>query len=88
MMGSEELNKRFHPHPGNEELHEALYDEFFSFVEMLDQIVPDGRYKSLMVTALEEAAMWSHKAAAEAAMVKKDPDDIHEEGRHAANAHA
>jgi hypothetical protein len=40
---------------------------FREFAERLDEILVDGRAKSIAFTRLEDASMWSHKAIAERA---------------------
>lgn len=34
---------------------------FKSLCDVITKMVPDGRYKALTITALEEAAMWANK---------------------------
>lgn len=70
MLSSEELNKRFGKHRAAlegpnplEQYHGELREDFVAFAVKLDTL-PDGRNKSLALTALEEASMWSHKALA------------------------
>lgn len=71
MLSEEELKKRFGKHKGTlerpnplERKHHGFRMEFSNFAAMLDQLLPDGRNKSLALTALEECSMWSHKAIA------------------------
>lgn len=52
--------------------HAELRLLFKEFVEAIDERIPDGRYKSLMLTDLENASMWSHKAIAEHAPLASD----------------
>lgn len=52
--------------------HALLRRKFKEFVAFLDDELPDGRYKSLMLTDLENASMWSHKATAESAPLAQD----------------
>jgi hypothetical protein len=42
------------------------------FVRYLDDVCPDGRYKSLALTELEISAMLAHKAIAESAPLIRD----------------
>lgn len=71
MLSEEELLNRFGNHRAaiegpnpNELQHTILRGEFTEWAEWLDQELPEGRNKSLALTALEEASMWSHKAVA------------------------
>lgn len=71
MLSEEEIQKRFGKHKGtlegpnpNEFKHADVRDFYSKFAEYLDTKLPDGRNKSLAMTALEEASMWSHKAIA------------------------
>lgn len=86
MLGAEELGKRFGFHKATIEgpeatqpTHVLVRRAFLQFVIDLDKILPDGRYKSLAVTALEEGAMWSHKAIAERAPLEDLPGETHTE---------
>lgn len=76
MLGLKEIKNRFGFHKGTIEgpnatapQHADLRTGFINFVESLDKRLPDGRSKSLAMTALEEASMWAHKAIAETAPV-------------------
>lgn len=40
-----------------------IRNEFKEFAEWLDERLPEGRHKSLALTELEAAFMWSFKAA-------------------------
>lgn len=71
MLNDEEIEKRFGFHKATIEngknlpqKHGDLRRDFKSFAETIDIAAPDGRYKSLALTALEEASMWCHKALA------------------------
>ena len=44
------------------ELHELLGSKFVDFVSYLNEILDEGRAKSLMLTELETASAWAHKA--------------------------
>lgn len=44
--------------------HEDLRLRFKEFAWTINQLVPEGRLKSLMLTDLESASMWAHKAVA------------------------
>ena len=74
MLGLNEIKNRFGFHKGTIEgpnatapQHADLRTEFINFADSLDERLPDGRSKSLSMTALEEASMWAHKAIAETA---------------------
>ena len=47
--------------------HREIRLKFREFAEFLDDVLPDGRAKSVAFTELENASMWSHKAVAELA---------------------
>lgn len=75
-FGTEEIENRFGFHKATIEgpnatapQHKELREEFKQFATILDAYLTKGRAKSLAMTALEEASMWSHKAIAEEAPV-------------------
>lgn len=51
------------PNP-NEEIHAAIREKFVALAQDLDDLLPDGRGKSVMFTELETASMWAHKTLA------------------------
>ena len=70
----EEINNRFGWHRATIEgenatkpVHDNLRYLFREFATELNDILPEGRYKSLAMTELENSAMWSHKSVAEQA---------------------
>lgn len=74
MLGEDEINNRFGFHKATIEGAEAtkpkhanLRHAFVDFAAYLDEVLPDGRYKSLMFTELENASMWAHKSIAQTA---------------------
>lgn len=74
MLGKDEIENRFGFHKAaiegphaTGELHKDVRLLFKEFASVLDRIVPDGRYKDLMVDDLERASMWTHKAVAQKA---------------------
>lgn len=78
-IGAAEIENRFGFHKGTIEgpnasapRHRDLRLEFRKFAEMLDEVLPDGRAKSVAFTELENASMWSHKAIAETAPLSED----------------
>ena len=80
-VGPEEIEHRFGFHKATIEgdnatlpKHRDLRLEFRKFAEMLDEVLPQGRAKSVAFTELENASMWSHKAIAETApVIREDP---------------
>lgn len=52
--------------------HSVLRARYKEFASVLNNALPDGREKSLALTALEEASMWSHKAIASQAPLGED----------------
>ena len=74
MIGNEEIEHRFGHHKATVEgpeatlpRHTELREYFKGFATFLDNKLEDSREKSLALTALEEASMWSHKAVAKSA---------------------
>lgn len=72
MLGNEEIENRFGFHKATVEgdnatlpKHAELRRHFREFSSFLDDLLPDGRAKSVMFTELENASMWAHKAVAE-----------------------
>lgn len=64
---NEEIKKRFGFHPATDQtrgLHQSVRQTFMETAEILSQILPESREKSLAFTALQEAAMWSNAAVA------------------------
>lgn len=73
-LGREEIEHRFGTHRATVEgeeatlpKHQDLRAAFKQFASTLDVALGDSREKSLAMTALEEASMWSHKALAKTA---------------------
>lgn len=52
--------------------HAYLRNEFKAFADMLDRVLPPGRYKNRVFDTLEETSMWSHKSIAETAPPAED----------------
>lgn len=78
MLGPDEIEHRFGFHKGTIEgpnatapRHANLRVEFRKFAEMLDEVLPDGRAKSVAFTELENASMWAHKSIAETAPLEE-----------------
>lgn len=75
-MGKDEIEHRFGFHKGTIEgpnatapKHRDTRLKFREFAEYLDEVLPEGRAKSVAFTELENASMWAHKAIAETAPV-------------------
>lgn len=71
MIGREEIENRFGFHKATIEGdnatapdHMLLRQLFKRFAERLDEILEDGREKTVAFERLEEASMWSHKGTA------------------------
>lgn len=74
MLSKQEIENRFGFHKGTIEganatapKHADLRVKFREFAEMLEEVLPDGRAKSIAFTELESASMWAHKSIAETA---------------------
>lgn len=72
MLGREEIDNRFGFHKATIEgdnatlpRHALLRKLFKEFGNRLDEVLEDGRAKSVAFMHLEDASMWSHKAIAE-----------------------
>lgn len=73
-LGANEIEHRFGFHKATVEganatlpKHRDTRLKFREFAEWLDEVLPDGRAKSVAFTELENASMWCHKAIAETA---------------------
>lgn len=78
-LGPEEIEHRFGFHKATVEGENATLPKhrdtrvaFRDFAEFLDQVLPDGRAKSVAFTELENASMWAHKAIAEGAPLVRE----------------
>lgn len=72
MITSNEVRSRFGFHKASLEgpdatlpKHSKLRVLFTEFAEVLNDMLPDGRNKSVAFTELESASMWAHKAVAQ-----------------------
>lgn len=81
MIGKEEIDNRFGFHKATVEGDNATLPDhalvrklFKRFAERLDEILPDGRAKSVAFTHLEDASMWTHKAISERAPLVEERD--------------
>lgn len=79
MLGEKEIQSRFGFHKATIEgveatvpKHSDIRYQFMAFAKMLDETLPEGRYKALMWTELENASMWAHKSIAETAPLSTD----------------
>jgi len=66
-VSDEELEIRFGFHPATEvtrPMHEAIRKNFYEIAEWVNETLPEGREKSLVFTALQEAAMWANGSVA------------------------
>lgn len=67
-MTSEEIKNRFAFHPADtrerQEAHEAVRGQLRYAADYLNDLLPEGREKSLAVTKLEEAMFWANAAIA------------------------
>lgn len=81
-LGKDQIEHRFGFHKATVEgdnatlpKHRELRLKFREFAEHLDTVLEDGREKSLVFTALQEASMWSHCAIAmDAPLVSEEND--------------
>ena len=63
----ENLKNRFTYHAPKEtqpQKYENIRENALAFAELLNEMCPDSREKSLAITALEEAVMWANAAIA------------------------
>lgn len=79
MLDEHEINNRFGFHKATLEgvdatkpKHAGLREAFMDFAEHLNGVLPEGRYKELMLDDLERASMWSHKSIAQTAPLETD----------------
>lgn len=66
-MDANDICNRFQYHKPDEaraERHEVVRDSFGELAEFLNEILPEGREKSTVVTKLEEAMFWANAAIA------------------------
>jgi hypothetical protein len=63
----QDLIKRFTYHPPKEnqpQKYENIRKNALAFAQLIDEMCPDSREKSLAITALEESVMWANAAIA------------------------
>jgi hypothetical protein len=66
-MDNNDLANRFKFHPATETTgptHDNVRYHCFTMAEWLNDVLPEGREKSLAITKLEEVMMWSNAAIA------------------------
>ncbi len=68
LLSDEEINNRTKWHPptseDTKELHENIRCWTNEMIKAINTLVPEGREKSLAITKLEEAMMWSNAGIA------------------------
>lgn len=67
MLKLAEIRDRFRYHPPSAEgieAHAGLTEWFVGLAKFIEDICPDGREKSLVMTKLEEAKFWASAAVA------------------------
>lgn len=66
-MATEGLKNRFtyHPPKGDQtDRYQTIRREALKFAELVDELAPDSREKSLFITHLEDAVMWANASIA------------------------
>jgi hypothetical protein len=66
-MTNPDLKHRFtyHPPKGDQvERYQTIRDEGYLLAELIDDLAPDSREKSLALTHVEDAVMWANAAIA------------------------
>ncbi len=81
-LGKNEIEHRFGFHKATIEGENATLPKhrdtrlkFREFAEWLDEVLPEGRAKSVAFTELENASMWCHKSIAELAPAVRENDN-------------
>lgn len=67
MKTKEEINNIFDYHPpkkGQSELYEAIREKAKEFAELINQLCPDSREKSISFSHLEESVFWANASIA------------------------
>ena len=68
MLSEDEIESKYLSHtqtPDSRLKHRIIRQLFIELTSALNVEIPDGRPKSVMITHLEEAAMWANKAVSE-----------------------
>jgi hypothetical protein len=71
-----DLVNRVSYHPANEvtiPMHEAVRAATLAYMTVLDQILPEGREKSLAFTQAEQAMFWANAAVARSGAAPQEP---------------
>lgn len=71
----EEIDNRTLYHKGTDEtmpLHKKVRQHYNVLMEIMNEILPDGRAKSVCMTELEDSEMWANKAVAELAPIVRE----------------
>lgn len=66
-LSSDEIKNRvtYHaPSPAGVERHKRLSEAAAEILKTIEEVVPDGREKSLAITKIEEAKMWASAGVA------------------------
>lgn len=74
-MDWKELSNRFEYHPQSDakvQDHQFVRDEFWYLADKLNQLLPEGREKSLVMTSLEEGMFWANAAIAREFVWKRE----------------
>lgn len=68
MLSQDDLDSKFDHHPSTSEdiadAHQTVRNTLRTACEVLDDLILDGREKSLAITKIEEAMFWSNAAIA------------------------
>lgn len=68
MFSVAELRKRFSFHPATEEIiikkHEQVREKCYELALWMDNNIPNGREKTLVITKLEEVMYWANASVA------------------------
>lgn len=66
-IGEDDIKNRFGFHPATEQTkaqHQIVRSAFIELAAMLDELLPPGRESALVMTKLQEAAMWANASVA------------------------
>lgn len=78
MLSVDELDSRFDHHPSTSEsiseAHEKIRELFKNAAEVIDDLIIDGREKSLALTKIEEAMFWSNASVARSQAINTDDE--------------
>ena len=69
-MSPDDVDRRFHPHPADEArsaAHSTVYTRCGDLAHLLNDLLPEGREKSLALTNLEQTMFWANAAIARSA---------------------